>query len=64
MGAPSFLRYSAVITSVTASVTGDAIQMPFIPKNTGSTKMQMSSTTSPRDDEMTADSFALPIEVK
>jgi len=49
---------------VTASVTGAASHTPVMPNHAGSTKIQASSTTSPRDMEITADSSALPIDVK
>ena len=49
---------------VTASVTGAASQTPVIPHSLGSRKMHASSTTSPLDMEMTADSAARPVDVK
>lgn len=60
----SLPRKKTVNPIVTASVTGAASQTPLIPKTAGSTKILKSSTTSPRDDEITADSKARPVAVK
>ena len=62
--AASLYKKKPVKSSVAASVTGAAIQTPAIPNSAGNVKMQSSRTTSPREDEITADSNAFPIAVK
>lgn len=57
-------KHPAVTASVTPSVTGAAIHTPVIPNRTGSVKIQASSTTSPREKEISADSNAFPVAVK
>ena len=53
-----------VIPPVTASVTGAASHTPVMPNSTGSTNTHARSTTSPLENDMTADSNALPVAVK
>lgn len=52
------------MNKVTDSVTGEESQIPFMPKKTGRTKIDTSKTKNPREKEINADSFALPIDVK
>jgi hypothetical protein len=46
------------------SVTGATIHTPIIPKKYGSVIIAINNTTSPLAEDMTADSLALPIDVK
>lgn len=49
---------------VTASVIGATSHTPVIPNIRGSVKMHNNNTTNPLEEDMIADSFAFPIDVK
>lgn len=56
-------KYS-VIPRVKSSVAGAVSQIPFSPHKAENTKIEIKRITRPRALEMTADSFAMPQEVK
>lgn len=50
--------------TVRASVIGPTSQMPVSPKNCGKIKIFINRRKRPLENEMNADSFAFPIDVK